>query len=130
MGDIEDMGVHLEVPPRTLSVAHKVVMPRRRKKGGGGAGAGGEGEEKEEREEASKARVPGTESLWVKTYGCSHNVSDSEYMEGLLAAYGRGRVGVCVYVYRQLEMHRCAPTCIHACTYTHTYICIICEHVI
>ncbi|CAI5743320.1 unnamed protein product [Hyaloperonospora brassicae] len=33
-------------------------------------------------------RVPGTQLLWVKTYGCSHNVSDSEYMQGVLASYG------------------------------------------
>lgn len=24
----------------------------------------------------------------LKTYGCSHNVSDSEYMQGILASYG------------------------------------------
>jgi threonylcarbamoyladenosine tRNA methylthiotransferase CDKAL1 len=24
----------------------------------------------------------------VKTYGCSHNISDSEYMAGLLTEYG------------------------------------------
>jgi len=24
----------------------------------------------------------------VKTYGCSHNISDSEYMAGLLTDYG------------------------------------------
>lgn len=24
----------------------------------------------------------------LKTYGCSHNVSDSEYMQGVLASYG------------------------------------------
>ena len=24
----------------------------------------------------------------MKTYGCSHNISDSEYMAGLLADYG------------------------------------------
>ena len=32
--------------------------------------------------------IPGTESIWLKTFGCSHNVSDSEYMQGLLGAYG------------------------------------------
>jgi threonylcarbamoyladenosine tRNA methylthiotransferase CDKAL1 len=32
--------------------------------------------------------VPGTQSIWLKTYGCSHNVSDSEYMQGVLASYG------------------------------------------
>ena len=32
--------------------------------------------------------IPGTQSVFVKTYGCAHNVSDSEYMSGLLQAYG------------------------------------------
>jgi threonylcarbamoyladenosine tRNA methylthiotransferase CDKAL1 len=32
--------------------------------------------------------VPGTQKVWIKTYGCSHNISDSEYMEGILTSYG------------------------------------------
>jgi tRNA A37 methylthiotransferase MiaB len=28
--------------------------------------------------------VPGKARIFVKTYGCSHNISDSEYMAGLL----------------------------------------------
>ena len=32
--------------------------------------------------------VPGTQRIWVKTWGCSHNSSDSEYMAGQLADYG------------------------------------------
>lgn len=34
------------------------------------------------------ASVPGSQSVWVKTFGCAHNISDSEYMAGLLSAYG------------------------------------------
>lgn len=34
------------------------------------------------------AGVPGTQALWMKTMGCAHNTSDSEYMAGLLTAYG------------------------------------------
>jgi threonylcarbamoyladenosine tRNA methylthiotransferase CDKAL1 len=33
-------------------------------------------------------RVPGTASVHVKTFGCSHNHSDSEFMAGQLQAYG------------------------------------------
>jgi len=29
-----------------------------------------------------------TQSVWFKTWGCAHNMSDSEYMMGQLAAYG------------------------------------------
>ena len=32
--------------------------------------------------------VPGKAKVFVKTYGCSHNISDSEYMAGLLQDYG------------------------------------------
>ncbi|KAL5271609.1 hypothetical protein ACHWQZ_G002029 [Mnemiopsis leidyi] len=32
--------------------------------------------------------IPGTQSVFVRTWGCSHNNSDSEYMAGLLATYG------------------------------------------
>ncbi|KAJ8045306.1 Threonylcarbamoyladenosine tRNA methylthiotransferase [Holothuria leucospilota] len=32
--------------------------------------------------------IPGTQSVFVKTWGCSHNNSDGEYMAGQLAAYG------------------------------------------
>jgi len=32
--------------------------------------------------------IPGTQSVYVKTWGCSHNNSDSEYMSGQLAAFG------------------------------------------
>lgn len=30
----------------------------------------------------------GTQTIYVKTWGCAHNNSDSEYMAGLLAAHG------------------------------------------
>lgn len=36
----------------------------------------------------SAPKVPGTESVWIRTYGCAHNTSDSEYMAGQLQAYG------------------------------------------
>ncbi|XP_022201011.1 threonylcarbamoyladenosine tRNA methylthiotransferase isoform X1 [Nilaparvata lugens] len=32
--------------------------------------------------------IPGTHTIYVKTWGCTHNSSDSEYMAGQLAAYG------------------------------------------
>lgn len=35
-----------------------------------------------------REHVPGVQTVWVKTFGCSHNQSDSEYMMGLLQAYG------------------------------------------
>jgi len=35
-----------------------------------------------------ESMVPGTQTIYVKTWGCTHNNSDSEYMAGQLAAYG------------------------------------------
>ena len=32
--------------------------------------------------------VPGTSAIWVKTFGCSHNTSDAEFMSGQLYEYG------------------------------------------
>ncbi|GJQ84163.1 hypothetical protein Trydic_g2840 [Trypoxylus dichotomus] len=32
--------------------------------------------------------VPGTQSVYLKTWGCAHNSSDSEYMAGQLSVYG------------------------------------------
>lgn len=32
--------------------------------------------------------IPGTQTIFIKTWGCAHNNSDSEYMAGQLAAYG------------------------------------------
>jgi hypothetical protein len=36
--------------------------------------------------------IPGTQNIFIKTFGCSHNVSDSEYMMGQLVEYGYGIV--------------------------------------
>lgn len=32
--------------------------------------------------------IPGTQTIYVKTWGCTHNSSDAEYMAGQLAAQG------------------------------------------
>lgn len=38
--------------------------------------------------EEAKRTVPGVQTVYVRTFGCSHNQSDSEYMMGILQAYG------------------------------------------
>lgn len=35
-------------------------------------------------------KIPGTQTIYIKTFGCSHNQSDSEYMAGQLSAFGYG----------------------------------------
>ena len=39
--------------------------------------------------------ISGTQKIYVKTWGCSHNNSDSEYMAGQLAACGYKITGKC-----------------------------------
>lgn len=52
----------------------------------------------EPRIECNDADLPENYSIWVKTFGCAHNMSDSEYMMGQLQDYG----------YRQASMaERC-----------------------
>ncbi|KAF6138125.1 hypothetical protein GIB67_033539 [Kingdonia uniflora] len=40
--------------------------------------------------------IPGTQTIYMKTFGCSHNQSDSEYMAGQLSAFGNA-LSACTY---------------------------------
>ncbi|XP_072572856.1 threonylcarbamoyladenosine tRNA methylthiotransferase [Paramormyrops kingsleyae] len=76
--DIEDMVSGLEPTPHDRLSARRGIVPRPRKKN-----------QKEEAEELKvDSVIPGTQKIWVKTWGCSHNNSDGEYMAGQLAAGG------------------------------------------
>ena len=47
-------------------------------------------------DESSKiynSNVPGFAKIYIHTWGCAHNSSDSEYMAGQLAAFGYEIVG-------------------------------------
>lgn len=46
------------------------------------------GADAEQPDAAADFLRPGQARIWVKTFGCSHNVSDGEYMMGQLAAHG------------------------------------------
>ncbi|XP_076898913.1 uncharacterized protein LOC143552629 [Bidens hawaiensis] len=37
---------------------------------------------------SSAHQIPGTQTIFLKTFGCSHNQSDSEYMAGQLSSFG------------------------------------------
>jgi threonylcarbamoyladenosine tRNA methylthiotransferase CDKAL1 len=50
--------------------------------------AEGENQNKSAKDSNAYNNIPGTQKVFLKTYGCSHNTSDSEYMMGLLAEYG------------------------------------------
>ena len=42
---------------------------------------------------ATESFIAGTQSIYIKTWGCSHNNSDGEYMAGLLAVNGYSITG-------------------------------------
>lgn len=63
--------------------------------------------------------LPGTQSVYVKTWGCSHNNSDSEYMAGQLAAYGYTVTGMCSSVCLGI-----AEFYVFVCSYTVTSLCL------
>jgi threonylcarbamoyladenosine tRNA methylthiotransferase CDKAL1 len=81
--DIEDLISSQDITPKERYANKKDVTVRSRKK-------------KLENENTAPAKekkihesvIPGTQTIYVKTWGCSHNNSDSEYMAGQLAAYG------------------------------------------
>lgn len=65
MIDIEDIPLQIGNQRRTDEVrVTKIGRPLNEKHNG----------------ELRESFVPGTQSVWVKTWGCSHNTSDSEYM--------------------------------------------------
>lgn len=43
--------------------------------------------------------IPGTQKIWIKTWGCSHNNSDGEYMAGQLAASGYKMTGTTLFYF-------------------------------
>lgn len=82
--DIEDFGSqapHSDVSAGA-SIGKSSVVARRKFSDGQGV----------DRENESKIMagnfLPGTQSIWVRTFGCAHNQSDSEYMLGQLQENG------------------------------------------
>ncbi|XP_011648176.1 threonylcarbamoyladenosine tRNA methylthiotransferase [Pogonomyrmex barbatus] len=78
--DIEDLITSQDITPkeRYSSRKHITIRPKRKK---------------QIQEEVSQppiltSIIPGTQTIYVKTWGCTHNSSDTEYMAGQLAAYG------------------------------------------
>lgn len=93
MADIEDLHLDISIEERPTNSA-KLVFPKRKHRVNINADSQGESNcsvscvDSTIPSEEMKSAVPGTQTVWLKTFGCSHNVSDSEYMEGLLASYG------------------------------------------
>ncbi|XP_060535104.1 threonylcarbamoyladenosine tRNA methylthiotransferase [Cylas formicarius] len=76
--DIEDLIRAQDITPKERYNSRKHVKVKARKRAS----------VEEPESPTPGANVPGTQSVYVKTWGCAHNSSDSEYMAGQLAAYG------------------------------------------
>ncbi|XP_059280525.1 uncharacterized protein LOC132034252 [Lycium ferocissimum] len=81
MEDIEDLLVGTGVPPgfRLPVPAAVGVNPKKQRKKNGLTKVV---------QDSPTPKIPGTQTIYIKTFGCSHNQSDSEYMAGQLSAFG------------------------------------------
>nr|XP_044992516.1 threonylcarbamoyladenosine tRNA methylthiotransferase isoform X2 [Jaculus jaculus] len=81
LDDIEDIVSQEDSKPQDRHFSRKNVVPkvRRRKT---------QVYLQEENSPSSDSTIPGIQKIWIRTWGCSHNNSDGEYMAGQLAAYG------------------------------------------
>ncbi|KAJ8412674.1 hypothetical protein AAFF_G00116250 [Aldrovandia affinis] len=76
--DIEDMVSAQDPTPNDRRFARKSIVPRPRRRK----------EQQTTEELQTDSIIPGTQKIWMRTWGCSHNNSDGEYMAGQLAASG------------------------------------------
>ncbi|KAF5299003.1 hypothetical protein FQA39_LY11635 [Lamprigera yunnana] len=74
--DIEDLVSSQDITPKERYSSRKGVKVKAKKK------------QNDKVLEPIIGDIPGTQTIYVKTWGCAHNSSDSEYMAGQLAAYG------------------------------------------
>ena len=80
--DIEDLSKTFNIEGAAREKSKKDLPPRAKKlKGKDNAWM-------DERAPEADSIIPGTQKIYVKTWGCSHNNSDSEYMAGQLASFG------------------------------------------
>ena len=76
--DIEDAISSLSSTPSARS-GPRVVLPKRKNAAD---------DEEASSKPAPDSTIPATQTIYVRTWGCSHNNSDGEYMAGYLAAAG------------------------------------------
>nr|XP_006198672.1 threonylcarbamoyladenosine tRNA methylthiotransferase isoform X1 [Vicugna pacos]XP_015090114.1 threonylcarbamoyladenosine tRNA methylthiotransferase isoform X1 [Vicugna pacos]XP_015090115.1 threonylcarbamoyladenosine tRNA methylthiotransferase isoform X1 [Vicugna pacos]XP_015090116.1 threonylcarbamoyladenosine tRNA methylthiotransferase isoform X1 [Vicugna pacos]XP_015090117.1 threonylcarbamoyladenosine tRNA methylthiotransferase isoform X1 [Vicugna pacos] len=81
LDDIEDIVSQEDSKPQDRHFARKHVVPKVRRRNT-------QKYLQEESSPPSDSTIPGIQKIWVRTWGCSHNNSDGEYMAGQLAAYG------------------------------------------
>lgn len=83
--DIEDMVVAGDSALRRIPGRDNKVLPRALRK---------KNRSHFEGQPVCDSFIPGSHLIYIKTWGCSHNTSDGEYMAGLLSASGYSIVGM------------------------------------
>ncbi|XP_061050849.1 threonylcarbamoyladenosine tRNA methylthiotransferase isoform X1 [Eubalaena glacialis] len=81
LDDIEDIVSQEDSKPQDRHFARKHVIPKVRRRNT-------QKYLQDENSPPSDSTIPGIQKIWIRTWGCSHNNSDGEYMAGQLAAYG------------------------------------------
>ncbi|XP_074998928.1 threonylcarbamoyladenosine tRNA methylthiotransferase isoform X5 [Calonectris borealis] len=79
--DIEDIVSAEDLKPHDRQFVRKDVFPKVRKRNS-------QKNIQTDDDPPSDSIIPGAQKIWIRTWGCSHNNSDGEYMAGQLAAYG------------------------------------------
>uniref|UniRef100_A0A8C0FGR0 tRNA-t(6)A37 methylthiotransferase n=2 Tax=Neoaves TaxID=3078114 RepID=A0A8C0FGR0_BUBBB len=79
--DIEDIVSAEDLKPHDRQFVRKNVFPKVRKRNS-------QKNIQADDDPPSDSIIPGAQKIWIRTWGCSHNNSDGEYMAGQLAAYG------------------------------------------
>ncbi|NWI24274.1 CDKAL methylthiotransferase, partial [Sula dactylatra] len=79
--DIEDIVSAEDLKPHDRQFVRKNVFPKVRKRNS-------RKNIQTDDDPPSDSIIPGAQKIWIRTWGCSHNNSDGEYMAGQLAAYG------------------------------------------
>ncbi|XP_078224335.1 threonylcarbamoyladenosine tRNA methylthiotransferase isoform X1 [Callithrix jacchus] len=80
--DIEDIVSQEDSKPQERHFVRRDVVPKARRRNTQ------KYLQEEEDSPPSDSTIPGIQKIWIRTWGCSHNNSDGEYMAGQLAAYG------------------------------------------
>ncbi|XP_009272240.1 PREDICTED: threonylcarbamoyladenosine tRNA methylthiotransferase-like isoform X1 [Aptenodytes forsteri] len=89
--DIEDIVSAEDLKPHDRQFVRKNVFPKVRKRNS-------QKNIQTDDDPPSDSIIPGAQKIWIRTWGCSHNNSDGEYMAGQLAAYGYKITETCAHI--------------------------------
>lgn len=79
--DIEDIVSAHDPKPKDRLFRRRDIVPKVRKRNS-------QNNVEADDDPPSDSVIPGVQKIWIRTWGCSHNNSDGEYMAGQLAAFG------------------------------------------